>query len=552
MSKLIPRRVLLTVALALLFAFFGRAETSAAEPVGRRWALLIGVEEYVNMEALKFCAADMQALAKELEACGFEKARITLLTDSAGLKLKPLKNNIDRQLEMLVQLVQEKDVVLVAFSGHGYFSHADGNSYWCPADADHAQSAQTMICVEDVYKKLENSRASLRLILADACRDIPQESAGLRRTSQTLSTDFAKQLEHTPDSIALLASCSPGQISRADPKLSHGVFTHFVLEGLRGKADVDRDGNVTLGELWDFAGDKTSLHVRETFNDVQIPRRKGDLSKEADRFPLRLASVESVTPSLPSVPSPALPARPAVGGVLEKGIGLKLVLIPAGEFEMGSNERDFEKPVHRVRLTKPFYLGQTEVTRGQWESVMGTTPWKGESSVQEGAEYPATYVSWNDAVEFCRKLSVKEGKTYRLPTEAEWEYACRAGTTTKYSFGDDESRLSEYAWYDKNAYDVDEKAKYEHRVATKQANPWGLYDLHGNVWEWCEDRYGEKYYGDTSAGSDPSGPVTGSDRVVRGGGWYDSPALCRSTIRFGVSPDRRSGGSLGFRVALVP
>ena len=197
--------------------------------------------------------------------------------------------------------------------------------------------------------------------------------------------------------------------------------------------------------------------------------------------------------------------------VTTNSIGMKLVLIPAGEFQMGggkspdeivgvfelhdsSSEEHFrnEHPRHRVRITKPFYLQTTELTQGQWESVMGTRPWSGQKYVKEGPNYAATYVSWVDAQEFCRRLSEKEGMTCRLPTEAEWEYACRAGSTTMYHFGDDPSRLEDYAWFKGNAYDAGEK--YVHEVGLKNPNAFGLYDMHGNLWEWCQDWYGKDYY----------------------------------------------------------
>ncbi|MFM7837874.1 MAG: formylglycine-generating enzyme family protein, partial [Planctomycetaceae bacterium] len=168
--------------------------------------------------------------------------------------------------------------------------------------------------------------------------------------------------------------------------------------------------------------------------------------------------------------SPAEPPAAATTGGQPKEvvntIGMKLVLIPAGTFLMGSpaSEKDsFDNETqHQVTLTKPFHMGCTEVTQGQWKKVMGTEPWKGNAFVQEGDDYPAVYVSWDDAVEFCKKLSAMEGKVYRLPTEAEWEYACRGGTKTAFSFGDEEAELGKYAWFDGNAWDIDEK--YAHRV----------------------------------------------------------------------------------------
>jgi len=235
-------------------------------------------------------------------------------------------------------------------------------------------------------------------------------------------------------------------------------------------------------------------------------------------------------------------------------IGMDLIEIPAGTFTMGSPESekgrfDRESQVS-VTLTKPFRLGKTEVTQGQWKEVMGTEPWDGQDNVKADKDCPATYVSWDDATEFCETLTAIERKAgklkanedYRLPTEAEWEYACRAGTTTAFSFGDDESKLGAYAWFKGNALSAGEE--YAHKVGTKKPNPWSLYDMHGNVFEWCSDRYGEELAG----GTDPVGPKRGSDRVLRGGSWGNNLGSCRSSTRRYNDPSYRSG-FLGFRVA---
>jgi formylglycine-generating enzyme required for sulfatase activity len=175
----------------------------------------------------------------------------------------------------------------------------------------------------------------------------------------------------------------------------------------------------------------------------------------------------------------------------------------------------------------------TEVTQGQWKSVMDTEPWTGwffnKSYVKKGTDYPATYVRWDEAVAYCRKLSTKEGKTYRLPTEAEWEYACRAGTETAWSFGDDEKVLGDYAWYKENAYDIVSE-QYPHQVGLKKPNAFGLYDMHGNVWEWCHDYFREDYY-KQSPEQDPQCPASGSSRVLRGGSWDNSTRGTRSAYR---------------------
>ena len=189
-------------------------------------------------------------------------------------------------------------------------------------------------------------------------------------------------------------------------------------------------------------------------------------------------------------------------------------------------------------MTKAFELGVYEVTQEQYEAVMGENP-----SRFKGAQNPVEKVSWDDAVEFCRQLSAlpaekASGYVYRLPTEAEWEYACRAGTTTVYSFGDSDSELGDYAWYDKNS------GKTTHPVGGRKPNAWGLYDMHGNVWEWCQDRYGDLPSGSVT---DPLGASSGSDRVYRGGSWSNFSGICRSAFRIRFTPVNRNLTS-GFRV----
>jgi formylglycine-generating enzyme required for sulfatase activity len=236
-------------------------------------------------------------------------------------------------------------------------------------------------------------------------------------------------------------------------------------------------------------------------------------------------------------------------------------LIPAGAFPMGSTDADKdawdnEKPQHEVRITRPFYLGVHEVTQGQYQAVMGQNP----SHFKGSAELPVEQVSWMDAIRFCNKLSEREGGTpyyriegnavtiaggdgYRLPTEAEWEYACRAGTTTRFSFGDDENALGQYAWFSANS------GNQTHPVGQKQPNAFGLYDMHGNVWEWCWDVYDAGYYKRTPA-VDPPGPRAAWVRVLRGGSWNGVPRNARSARRDWYAPEYRNL-SVGFRLALV-
>ena len=214
--------------------------------------------------------------------------------------------------------------------------------------------------------------------------------------------------------------------------------------------------------------------------------------------------------------------------------GMEFVLIKPVPFQMGStNGRDNEKPVHNVILTNSFYLGIHPVTQGQYCAITGTNP----SHFSTVEAYPVERVSWHDAQSFIERLNEKEHR-YRLPSEAEWECACRAGTTTVYSFGDDARKLNDSAWTSENS------GRKTHPVGRKQANPWGLYDMYGNVWEWVQDWYGA--YPDSTL-TDPTGPETGSNRVIRGGSWGNTARYSRSAYRRGFRPDSRYS-DVGFRV----
>ena len=221
--------------------------------------------------------------------------------------------------------------------------------------------------------------------------------------------------------------------------------------------------------------------------------------------------------------------RGSLSSVDLDGVTMEFILIRPGTFTMGS-----DKDAHKVTLTKPFYLGKYEVTQEQWEKVMGSNP-----SRFKGAKNPVEQVSWTDCQSFVAKLQEKvPGQTFRLPTEAEWEYACRAGTTGDYCYGDGEGSLAEYAWYKSNAKNT------THPVGEKKPNAWGLYDMHGNVWEWCADWYGD--YSATAV-DDPQGSSSGSHRMIRGGSWVNSAYGCLVANRCADYP-ARSGIIIGFRV----
>ena len=221
---------------------------------------------------------------------------------------------------------------------------------------------------------------------------------------------------------------------------------------------------------------------------------------------------------------------------LGSNVSLDLVHIPGGTFLMGSEQRSTSQPIHQVTV-QSFWMGKTPVTQEQWVEVMGDNP-----SYFKGSTRPVEQVTWHQAKEFCEKVSKNTGHQVRLPTEAEWEYAARGGTTTEYSFGNDETKFGEYAWFSENA------EKETHQVEQKNPNPFGLFDMYGNVWEWLEDYWHNNYDGAPTDGSAWLVKGNSALRVLRGGSWYYDNYL-RSAYRNDNNPDNRNY-NVGFRVVV--
>jgi len=283
-----------------------------------------------------------------------------------------------------------------------------------------------------------------------------------------------------------------------------------------------------------------SLTRRHFFVAAMLAFAFGGLSVTASAAPDQEATAKAL----------AVPVKLSVP--LDDKLSMEFVLIPAGKFMMGSPETDKlsyldEYPQHEVTLTKAFYIGVYEVTQEQYDAIMGR-----DDSPTKGPTHPVEKVPWLDCLEFCRKLSQQTGCAVRLPTEAEWEYACRAGTTTRWSFGDDESKLDDYAWTRENS------GHHSHPVGQKKPNPWGLYDMHGNVNEWCQDRRAIVDHYKSGPVTDPQ-PVAGDTqrggmRLMRGGSWMYPGQMSRSTARgFEAGGSRAPSdwySSYGFRVVM--
>ena len=251
-------------------------------------------------------------------------------------------------------------------------------------------------------------------------------------------------------------------------------------------------------------------------------------------------STVSVSPvQVPAVPSNTI-SDDAITIPVKDGICIEMVKVEGGTFMMGAtsemkNPNSNEKPVHQVTLTNDYYMGKYEVTQALWQAVMGSNP-----SEYKGDNLPVETVSWNDCQKFISKLNSLTGRMFRLPTEAEWEYAARGGKESRGYQYSGSSNISDVAWYDENS------GSKTHPVGTKQANELGIYDMTGNVWEWCQDWYGSF---SSSSQANPTGADSGSSRVFRGGSWYGNARYCRLSFRDCTPPDCR-GYNLGLRLAL--
>lgn len=269
------------------------------------------------------------------------------------------------------------------------------------------------------------------------------------------------------------------------------------------------------------------LNQDEAFKEIAL-----GISEVAKDF------VNKTSPDSSYTPQPQ--TKIDIGTVLGK---MKFTFIKPGTFIMGEdNEDENERPAHEVTISKPFYIGTFVLTQWEWKSVMGTEPWKGQNFVKIGDYYPAVHVSWADAKTFIARLNSHDRDNYyRLPTEAEWEYVARAGTKTKFSFGDDDYQLNKFGWYNENTLNAGQT--HPHQVGQRSPNNWGLYDIHGNIWEWVEDGYFGSYAAEPKPLPD--------ERVLRGGGYDFSSNGARSAYRNKLSPIR-SNHVIGFRLVKEP
>jgi len=361
--------------------------------------------------------------------------------------------------------------------------------------------------------------------------------------------------------LLALSGENPLTIGRAAPVSADAVLELVWSEEDRAGAGCTIDGKEVA------VPSRGKIEHRLAAGDHRVVVRWPDLASCDESFALRAGERKSLVVRKPP------PAAPAPPDAVVNALGMQLVLVPAGEFEMGSTPADIarvraevhnearfadrldnEGPRHRVRITRPFHLGAHEVTQRQYQAIMGENPskfsptGKGASYVEgvaDTGDYPVEQVSWDNAREFCRRLSERSeerqaGRVYRLPTEAEWEYACRAGSAGDFCCGE-RGRAGDYVWSGENS------AVKPRPVGGKRPNAWGLYDMHGSVWEWCADWYAADYYAQSPA-ADPKGPAAGTHRVLRGGSWRTRIEVARCAFRWDAS-QIDAWTVQGFRVA---
>ena len=337
---------------------------------------------------------------------------------------------------------------------------------------------------------------------------------------------------------AVIPSVRPGQVdglSLADLEREEATRKEWAAWQGRMKADFDKTVS--------FSG-SPDLMVKAWERFLIVWAQDNPFSKEDEVLRSQALAKRDVSRQVTAITQQVLPQAintQISGNVLKDCADCpEMVAIPSGSFDMGSNDDTTEKPMHRVSL-RAFFMGKTEITQGQWKAVMGNNPSKFSNC---GDNCPVEFVSWDEAQEFTKRLSQKTGKTYRLPSEAEWEYAARSGSQSKFSFGDNENDLGRYAWFTGNS------SSQTHPVGEKQPNAFGLFDMHGNVWEWTQDCWNENYVG---APNDSSAWTQGdcSRRVLRGGSRFNSPQNLRSASRDWFATAGRSNSN-GFRVARTP
>ncbi|MEK7475259.1 MAG: SUMF1/EgtB/PvdO family nonheme iron enzyme [Candidatus Coatesbacteria bacterium] len=517
-------------------------------------AIAIGIDAYQNwnMSPLTGAVRDAVAVSEALKQHGFT---VSLLCNEEA-SLRSIRTRLGDELR---NNVGREDRVLVYFAGHGVSTGAGKRAmgYLMPVDGDRDLLRATGISMGELTEWFEEYPCKHVMFVADSC----YSGLALWTRGLGLSPNLRDYLMQVTSKRVRMVMTAGRAGQEAHEWQGQGLFTRYFLEAISGAADADHDGIVTSDDIAAYVKPKVAQTAMTRFRREQNPQvgRSGEgefvfVTEATEAAPPHAPFVSSVPATVstepvapwkdlwvvPEVPAPALPGPISAASSLAKETagqdGAEMILIPAGEFTMGSNDGGpDEKPPHAVRVSS-FYLDKYEVTFDLYDRFCKATRRgvPGDGHWGRGSR-PVIGVSWDNAMAYATYY----GK--RLPTEAEWEYACRAESMGKWCFGDDVERLGDYAWHIGNA------EGQTHAVGQKVANAFGLYDMYGNVWEWCADWYDAAYYS-SSPVQDPPGQDFSRYRVLRGGSWVDAGVMCRSASRGYHDPSAR-GVSIGFRCA---
>jgi formylglycine-generating enzyme required for sulfatase activity len=535
----------------------------------KRLALVIGNGAYQKTSELPNPSNDAADMKTALSALGFEVISGT--------------NQNKRQMEQLIRdfgerLARQGGVGLFFYAGHGL--QVKGSNYLVPVDAEIPAEDEVEYATVDLnflLGKMDAAKNDLNIVILDACRNNPFARSWRNFRDVGQGAGLAKITP--PTGTIMLYATQPGNVA-SDGSGRNGLFTESLLEQIRkpgveldamikqlardvsersGKKQMPWKEGIVTGDFY-FAGGggaqpavnpvsiQTPVDNSRSAEDVMwntIERINTKLAVEGylSEYPngkyaatarLMVKVFEAEEQKKAREMEESINARAVkVGMEKSNGLGMRFMGVPAGSFQMGSTNGEADEIVHMVTISRGFYMGRTEVTQAQWRAVMGNNP----SEFKDCDNCPVDTVSWNDVQAFLGKLNARGEGAYRLPTEAEWEYAARAGTTGDYAASPDD-----VAWYKSNS------GSRPNPVGAKQPNAWGLYDMHGNVYEWVQDWYGEY---PRSAVTDQGGAASGEDRVIRGGSYLDSARYIRSAFRRFNTPSRQGGGLVGFRVVRI-
>lgn len=561
-----------------------------AAPASQGWgnyhALIVGINSYQEWTPLTTAVNDARALREILiKQYGFTSDRIILKTDEQATL-----SQITNELRNIAGRLKPIDNLLIYFAGHGHLDDLTGEGYWIPVEGK-LKDPSTWLAHSMVKNILSSERVMGKniVVVADSC----YAGTLLRGGPSLLSMGDARYQERLRE-LAIKKSrqviTSGGNEPVSDGgREGHSLFAYYFLKALREnnrevvdlenlfhsgvwkpvaeiggqrpnagrlKTPMDEDGQFVLVRAAGVAPragpDELALaeerrKLEEERAQVaalrQLIEEQRKLEEERKRLDAERKQLEEERKKRDGeekrVAMAKRPGKTSISSIINS-IGMEFVLIPAGKFAMGSPSSESgryadEKPQHDVAIPRPFYMGKYEVTQGQWRQVMGNNPSNFKNC---GNDCPMENISWSDAQEFIRRLNEKENTDrYGLPTEEEWEYACRAGSLTAYSFGDNAGSLDEYAWYSSNS------GNRTHQVGQKGPNSWGLYDMQGNVWEWCSDSviYTQRFL------RWPTEPESRFNRLIRGGGLSDSSRSVRCARRLIVETSYK-GRDLGLRL----